>query len=68
MPPQLKTRYPHKSVLVELKLDPFSHENIGLERVREALESLSLNADTAEVFSFEKTFGTDKAMAGKKTV
>jgi len=37
-----------------------------LERVREALESLSLKADSAEIIAFEKTFGTEKAMAEKQ--
>ena len=41
-------------------------KSIGLERVREALESLSLKADSAEVIAFKKSFGIDKDKAEKQ--
>ena len=38
---------------------------IGLERVREALESLSPKTADAEVIAFEKAFGNEQSGGGK---
>lgn len=40
-------------------------KSIGMERVREALESLAPKVENAEVIAFEKMFGTDVVGAGK---
>jgi len=40
-------------------------KSIGMERVRDALESLSFKTEKAEVIAFDKFFGTGKVEAGK---
>lgn len=40
-------------------------KSIGMERVREVLESLSPKVEEAEIIAFEKMFGTDDVKAGK---